>query len=304
MQLEIEQFLNLNGPMYDVRSPIEFEGGHIPSALTLPLFTNEERALVGTCYKKEGHEKAFLLALELVSPKMALLAIEGLKTRCERTRVYCARGGLRSSSMEWLFNTAKVPTVSLKGGYKAFRNFVLKQLSLPYSFTVISGLTGSGKTEYLHKLKANSSQVIDLEDLANNRGSAFGHLGREASPTNEHFENLIAMELRKFDLTKPIYIEDESRMVGPCKIPDGIYAQMKVGEKEKVEASKEERIERLYREYGSFSKEELIFAVKKIEKRLGGKSTKEAIEKISLGEIKEAIEIVLSYYDRAYLVPS
>ncbi|MEY2794218.1 MAG: hypothetical protein RJA76_2210, partial [Bacteroidota bacterium] len=179
-------------PILDVRSPGEFKRAHIPNALSLPLFTDEEREKVGICYKHQGKEKAVELGLEFVGPKLVNFVKYAKKVAFEgEILVHCWRGGMRSASMAWLLETAGLKVFLLEGGYKSYRNFVLKIQSEPLPLRVLGGKTGSGKTELLREMKNAGFQVIDLEDLAKHRGSAFGHFGLEEQPSSEHFENLL-----------------------------------------------------------------------------------------------------------------
>lgn len=290
--LEIEEFLNTPGPLYDIRSPGEFLQGTIPGALNLPLFSDEERKQVGTVYKKESPKAAFLLGLDFVGPKMRGF-IE--KVASEQPRLFCFRGGMRSQSMAWLFSNAGMEPVLLKGGYKTFRRFVLKTLENTYPFQVLGGMTGSGKTSLL---RSQQGQFLDLEALACHRGSAFGKM-EEIQPTNEHFENCIATALWKMDPSKPIWIEDESRMIGSCKIPDTLYKQMHQAPLYMLQTPLEQRVELLVKEYAAYP--HLKDAVLCIRKRLGRARTDLILECIEEKNFKKAVFLLLEYYDQAYM---
>jgi tRNA 2-selenouridine synthase len=298
--MNLEAFLKLPGPLYDVRSPGEFLQGTIPNSLNLPLFSDAERAEVGTVYKQVNPQDAYLLGLKFAGPKLANFVAEGLKTTCNHpTRLFCFRGGQRSGSMQWLFQSAGISTITLKGGYKAFRRFVLETFAKPYELKVLGGLTGSGKTEHLLKLKSEGEQIIDLEALAKHRGSAFGRLGRQ--PSTESFENSLACALFDLDAKRPIWIEDESRLIGYCKIPDLLYAQMQKAPFSFLESSKSDRINRLVQDYGHFPKPCLIQATQVLSKRLGAVRTKEIIAFIQEEHFQKAASLLLDYYDRTYL---
>jgi tRNA 2-selenouridine synthase len=176
-----------------VRSNKNYLDGHIPGAISFPLLKNEERAQVGTCYKNKGNFEAVILGYELVGPRFPEI-IRAAKSKFEEKPlfVHCWRGGLRSRIMTNLLASAGFQVYLLKSGYKNYRNFVLNTFSKPYNFQVLSGYTGSGKTEILEFLKQNGKNVVDLEALANHRGSAFGGLGFSAQPTQEQFENNLA----------------------------------------------------------------------------------------------------------------
>lgn len=296
--LEVEPFLNLQGPLYDVRSPGEFLQGTIPSSLSLPLFSDQERADIGTVYKTDPTQ-AFLLGLEKASPKLVLLAQEGLKRKSEVTRLFCFRGGQRSGSVAWLFRLFGIPTITLKGGYKAFRRFCLNTLSKQYNFQVLGGLSGSGKTALLKHYRNEGKQILDLEAMANHKGSAFGRQGTQ--PSNEAFENALSIALHHMDPQEPIWIEDESRMIGTCKIPDAIYLQMKQAPLYLLEASQEQRLQRLIAEYGGLSQATLIQGVHSLTKRLGEVRVKKIIAHIQDNRLSEAALMLLDYYDKAYI---
>lgn len=299
--LEFSDFLKLPGVVFDVRSPGEFDHGRIPGAISLPLFSNQERALVGTTYKQAGKENAVLQGLQLVGPKLAAIVGQAkIHMLTGFAKVHCWRGGMRSSSVAWLLETAGMKTATLNGGYKAFRRWALNEISLPKTLIIIGGMTGCGKTSILRALKAKGEQVLDLESLANHRGSSYGMIGMPPQPSSEQFENEIAIQLASFDPKRPVWIEDESRFVGTCKIPDTIFSQMLESPLCMVERPLNERKFNLQLDYGNASPLELKEATQRIAKRLGGARTKEVIELIDTGHWAEAAEIVLKYYDSAY----
>lgn len=301
--LSIEELLPLTDtiPLVDVRSPGEYELAHIPGAFNIPIFDNDERREVGIKYKIGGKENAVLLGLDFVGPKMSDFVRQAKKiARHKKLLVHCWRGGMRSASMAWLFETAGLEVFVLKGGYKAYRRFIREQFSRPAKMVVLGGYTGSGKTDILQHLQKQGEQFLDIEGIANHRGSAFGPLGQEPQPSNEQFENNLADTWRKFDFTKTIWVEDESRQLGKCGIPDPLFQQLRSAPLIKVSISKEQRISRLVKEYGSFDAEKLKSRVERIKKRLGGKATKDAIEALESGELATVADITLSYYDKAY----
>lgn len=297
--VSIEEFLDQSGTFFDVRSPIEYHHAHIPGAHSLPLFSDPERAIVGTLYKKQGKEAALVEGLKFAGPKLALFAEEALKAK-NGAKIYCFRGGMRSQSMGWLFGLTGVPCITLKGGYKAFRKTVLSTFEKSYHFKVVGGLTGSGKTAHLKQLHEQGEQTIDLESLAGHRGSAFGALGNLQQTSTEQFENHLAMQLRTQDPSRPIWIEDESRMIGTCKIPDAIYMQLASAPLHLLTTHFEARVERLVKEYGGFDKDALILATKKLTKKLGGAKTEIIIRAIEESELKTACSLLLEYYDATY----
>lgn len=282
----------------DVRSPSEFAHAHIPGAINFPLFSDEERIEVGTSYKVEGNEQALLLGLRCVGPKLEDFAQKALQIKDKEIYIHCWRGGMRSASMAWLFEMLGKRALLLEGGYKAFRQWVLKTFEKSCKVRVLGGLTGSGKTRILHALRDAGEQVLDLEDLANHRGSSFGYLGKQ--PSTEQFENEIAVRWNQFDPEKPVWIEDESRMVGACTVPAAIFEQMHKAPLLVMKIPIEERLEILKEDYAEVDSSYLIEATKRLEKKLGGLRTKEVISLIESGNYLEASRSVLDYYDRTY----
>ncbi|RPI68717.1 MAG: tRNA 2-selenouridine(34) synthase MnmH, partial [Ignavibacteriae bacterium] len=170
--------------LIDVRSPGEYDHGHIPGAVNIPLFTDHERAVVGTSYKQDSPEAAMDVALKIVGPKLyGYVEQVRLSTDDKRLTLYCWRGGMRSSSMAWLFRTVGYDVDVLPGGYKAYRRRVHEVLEYPWNFAVIGGRTGSGKTKVLKILHDAGEQVLDLEAIAHHKGSAFGALNQPPQPT-------------------------------------------------------------------------------------------------------------------------
>jgi tRNA 2-selenouridine synthase len=301
--LSISEFLLASSefPVVDVRSPGEYEKGHIPGAHNIPLFTNEERALVGTKYKRAGKDPAVLLGLEIVGPKMADFVRQASALSAGRKLlVHCWRGGMRSSSFAWLLNTSGIEAVTLRQGYKAYRRHVLKSFEKNMNLVILGGETGSGKTEILHQLAAKGEQVIDLEGLACHRGSSFGALGQLPQPGVEAFENLFSETLLRMNPIKRIWVEDESKSIGRVFIPDAFWEQMKTAPFLRVEVPRTIRVERLVKEYGAFQSADLEAALTRIQKRLGGLAFKQCLEALSSGDMATVAEITLDYYDKAY----
>jgi len=283
-------------PFLDVRSPGEFAKGRIPGAISLPLFTDEERHRVGLCYATEGPDEALDLGLQIVGPKMAYfvqlvrkVAIDGQLT------VYCWRGGMRSQSVAQLLQMAGIRAHRIEGGYKRFRRWALERLERSPELRVLGGYTGSGKTEVLARL---GDRVIDLEKIAGHRGSAFGHLGAAPQPTQEQFENSLAWELERLG-PGPIWVEDESRNIGRCRLPNAFYDAMQKAPLYLLESPLEERKQRLLELYGKAPKEALSEAVGRLERRLGSQRARDVQERIQRGD-NSAIEPLLDYYDRCY----
>ena len=301
----------LSSIIIDVRSPAEYTHAHIPSALNLPLFDNDERAMIGTTYKKQSREAAIKAGLPLFGNKMLsmietveswILAAqkEGNLTK-PTLYVHCWRGGMRSAAVAWLLDLYGYKVVQLTGGYKAYRNWVLEQFTIPYSLKVLGGYTGSGKTEILHALQEKNYSVIDLEGLAHHKGSAFGAIGQLAQPSQEMFENILAKKLFEVNKNKKhIWIEDESQRIGTVLIPTPLFHLMRNSTCYFMTIPFEQRLLFILEGYGKFDQQSLVEATERIQKRLGGLETKNAVEHIKQGELKEAFSILLKYYDKWY----
>jgi tRNA 2-selenouridine synthase len=301
---DIITFLDLavKTPIIDVRAPSEFSTGHIPGAYNIPLFDDREREAVGIRYKKEGRIKAILEGLKLSAPSMHLKLEQAFKiSKEDRLLVHCWRGGMRSEAMAWLFSLGGIETYVLEGGYKSYRHYVLENLSVNRNMIILGGLTGSGKTHILGYLKDKGNQVIDLEGLANHKGSAFGSLGQLPQPSSENFANLLFDEWKHVDPGHPVWLEDESRNIGTVFMPEEFYLNMQKNPAVILLMDIKTRLPRLIEEYSCYSSEELVSMIMKISKRLGGNRTKEAIEAVQRDDFAKATEITLHYYDKAYL---
>jgi len=283
----------------DIRTPAEFKDGHLPHAISFPLFSDEERVIVGTIYKQQGRETAVLKGLEIVGPKLKDFVLQARKFK-GALYLYCWRGGMRSNSMAWLLQTAGREVYLLEGGYKSYRSYGRELISNGLKLIMLSGPTGSGKTEILHQLAALGHQVLDLEGLANHRGSSFGGIGQPPQPGTEQFTNLILEKVTGFDLSQPIWVEGESQAIGKVIILKELFTQMNCCTTIRIDPPKSERIERLIRDYAGFPAEELRFSVEKISKRLGGKDTHDTLEALNEGDFRKVVEITLAYYDKSY----
>ena len=301
--LDVISFLKLANtvPVIDVRTPLEYEHAHIIGAQNLPIFSNEERVKVGTTYKKQGRENAILLGFDITGPKWSGFIKDALEIAPDkRIMIHCWRGGMRSGAMAWALNLYGFEVYLLEGGYKKYRNWVLAQFSENYPILILGGMTGSGKTQILEKLKDQGHQVIDLEALACHQGSSYGSMGRLIQPSQEQFENLIAAELDKVDRNTPLWLEDESLSIGKCFIPNQLFFQMRKAPVLQVVVPDQKRVDFLVKEYGALEQEFLIESTSRIRKRLGPEQTRNAIEAIQNNEMDTFIKIVLTYYDKTY----
>jgi tRNA 2-selenouridine synthase len=339
-KINIEKFIELakDRTVIDVRSPGEYSHAHIPGAYNLPLFTDEERKIVGTSYKQESREAAIKIGLDFFGPKMrkmveetesivgsSALKVNGSELRTQNSNtllIYCWRGGMRSAGVAWLMDLYGFKVYTLAGGYKKFRNYVLDTFKLPFQFNILGGYTGSGKTDMLKALEKQGEIVIDLEEIARHRGSAFGNIGFEKQPTQEMFDNILAQELRvkskvvrsesqynndlsndpmTNDSTATIWLEDESQRIGDINIPHELWKMIRQSPVYFLDIPFEKRLNHILNEYGRMDKEKLINSIFRIQRRLGCLETKNAINFLLEDNTIECFRILLKYYDKWYL---
>lgn len=310
-RITVDEFPELakQHPVLDVRSPGEFDHAHIPGAFSLPLFTNEERKVVGTAYKQESREKAIKIGLKYFGKKMVPMVEEvekivdnwQLTVDSKTVIVHCWRGGMRSAGVAWLLDLYGFKVYTLAGGYKVYRNWVLDQFTKEYDIKIIGGYTGSAKTYVLKELQELGESVIDIEGLAHHKGSAFGNIGMPKQPSQEMFENMFAQQLSTMNHPpSTIWMEDESQRIGDVNIPSVFFKYMRTKPVLFMDIPFEERLNHIVEEYGKLEKEKLVNAIIRIQKRLGGLETKNAINLLIEGNIKDSFSILLKYYDKWY----
>lgn len=315
----------------DVRSPGEYRHAHMPGAISLPLFSDEERKVVGTAYKQQSREAAIKIGLDYFGPKMRGMVeeVERLVSANQPENgnhtpnfelpisrsvfIYCWRGGMRSGAVAWLLNLYGFNVTVLAGGYKTFRNHVLKSFEQAYAFKILGGYTGSGKTELLHQLKQQGQSVVDLEAIASHKGSAFGNINMAPQPSQEMFENVLSIELQKASVESAptataklqtpnaIWLEDESQRIGSVNIPAALWATMRSATVYFLDIPFEERLRHIVEEYGACDKEKLGDAIERIKKRLGGAEAKAATQFLAENKTEACFRILLRYYDKHYL---
>ena len=303
-KLNIDDYLKSDSfvPLIDVRSPGEYSKGHIPGAVNIPLFTDEERAKIGTVYKQQSKEKAIELGYSLVNPKLEYFieASQSVATK-EGIAVHCWRGGMRSHAFaEHLVKNGVEKVILINKGYKAFRNVVLDEFEKEYSLRIIGGFTGSGKTEILRILKRNGHQVIDLEGIAHHKGSAFGGIGQLVQPSVEQFENNLFWQWKDLDKKKEIWIEDESRGIGNVLIPATLFKKMREQTVYFLDIPRIVRAQHLVEGYANCDNNELAKSIERISKKLGGADTQLALEHLKNENYSEVAELALRYYDKYY----
>jgi tRNA 2-selenouridine synthase len=315
-----------NQILIDVRSPAEYAHAHFPGAINIPIFTNEERKIVGTIYKQQSRELAIKEGLQIFGPKMRSIVekveeITNSKSQISNSlnqqspnqtstiHLYCWRGGMRSGAMAWLLQLYGFKVTLLAGGYKSFRRWAIEQQAYPHQLMIVGGYTGSGKTEVLKQLAAQGQNCIDLESLAGHKGSAFGNLEQTPQPSQEMFENTLAVALHKiYDSQKAtnnsrpvIWIEDESQRIGKINIPQAFWQHMRQSPVFFLDIPFAERLKHLVEEYGTYPKDALAEGIQRIAKRLGGLETKNALHYLWQDNLTECFSTLLKYYDKQYL---
>jgi tRNA 2-selenouridine synthase len=307
-RIVIKQFLELaeRFPVLDVRSPGEFAHAHMPGAISFPLFNDEERKIVGTTYKQNSREEAIKVGLDFFGPtmKQRILDAEKIAKGSKTLLVHCWRGGMRSGAIAWLLDLYGFKVYTLAGGYKAYRNWVLSVFKTPFKLNILGGYTGSGKTELLQSLTSVGELIVDLEELASHKGSAFGSIGMPQQPGQEQFENNLATVLSKQLLLgnseSRIWLEDESQRIGLVNLPNELWETMRNSPVYFMDIPFEKRLDHIVEEYGALDREALIAATERITKKLGHLQAGKAIAFLQEGNTQAAFEILLQYYDKLY----
>jgi tRNA 2-selenouridine synthase len=290
--------------LFDVRSPGEFTAGHWPGAKSLPLFTDIERAEVGTLYKQRSPDEAFLRGLEFSGRKMRWYVEEArAQTKEDTLAVHCWRGGQRSQSMAWLLSKVFREVLVVEGGYKALRNRGRQNLAeFEVPMFMLGGPTGSGKTKILHELQVQGGAILDLEAMAHHKGSSFGALGEEEQPTVEQFENDLFYQFHSLKASpQPIWLENESKSIGRVYLPNELWQKMLTAPLVQLAIPLDWRVENLVADYANFKKKDLVLAFERIRKRLGGQHLNAALKALEKDDFATAASIALKYYDKAYL---
>jgi tRNA 2-selenouridine synthase len=302
-EIDIRSYLVKPFTLIDVRSPGEYEKGHIPGALNIPLFSDAERAHIGTVYIKQSPEKATELAFQYALPKFDFYTGSAKKAATgDNIAIHCWRGGMRSRMFAEHLAFNGFPCVHvITGGYKAYRSFVHSAFDMPSKINIIGGFTGSGKTLIIHKLKENGLQAVDLEGIAGHKGSAFGGIGLPAQPTSEQFENDLFEQWKNLDLSQPVWLEDESHNIGGVNIPANLYNKMLESPVYFLQIPAGRRAEYLVKDYSVVSASDMAESILKISRRLGGLNTRLALQLLDERNYYKLAMLVLTYYDKAYL---
>jgi len=313
-ELETIKASELDGATFseiiDVRSPSEFAEDHLPGAANLPVLDDAERAEIGTIYKQESPFLARRLGAAIIA-RHAAEYLEGIladRQRDYQPLIYCWRGGMRSHGLATILSAVGWRTRLLEGGYKAFRSHLIKAFAEhltqnEFKFAILGGLTGSGKTRILTKMQELGHQVIDLEGLAEHRGSALGESTSTVQPSQKRFENLLWQELRKLDPTRPIFLESESSRIGNLQIPAALWKHMGTTPSIEVLIPRELRAEYLQQHYDHFVRDPGLLREKlqKLRHLHGATQLQSWDDQISAGDWQGFTESILEvHYDPAY----
>jgi len=311
-EIEIEEVIGNEKYIFiDLRSQKEYDEDHVFSAINMPILTDEERHVVGKTYKKECKEKAIELGIEYTAYKLKDYYVKVRELNKEGYKVvfYCYKGGMRSSIISNLLASFGKEIYKLQGGYKSYRKFVqnyLQEKSKDYNFVMIHGNTGVGKTHILKSLKEKECQILDLEYLARNKGSAFGEIGYDEKISQKFFETQIVNELLNMDKNKKIFVESESMRIGRVSVPTEIFNRMQVAKHLLVKTSVENRIDIILEDYlvGDLDKLNIKFIkiLEKFRKSFGNDKVDEMIEEIKSKKYKNVVkELLINYYDKLYI---
>ncbi|MDH3869142.1 MAG: tRNA 2-selenouridine(34) synthase MnmH [Desulfuromonadales bacterium] len=311
LSISLEQALTLRNKgalLVDARSPDEFAEATIPGAINVPILDNAERQEVGTLYKQVGKQQARRRGVQIVAPKIPAMVDQVAALQAGTSQpvvVFCWRGGMRSLALTQFLDLAGVPARQLAGGHKGFRRMVLDFFEHGEwgRLLVFRGLTGVGKTEYLKRLAEKGYPVIDLEGLANHRGSAFGNLGLPPQPGQKMFEALLWDELRKIPRDAYVLAEGESRHIGRVALPPRFYKSLQIETSIWMNTSLEARVRNILADYPAVDKlkNEFVQPIKALKDKLGKETMNHYLQLLEEGNWTELVgELMVNYYDPLY----
>ena len=292
----------------DARSEAEYELDHLPGALNWPSLNNEERKLIGTIYAQvspfEAQKRGAALVAANIARHIGREVVD--KPRNWQPLAYCWRGGKRSGALALVLGEIGFRVSVLEGGYKAFRSAILAALPAlvqRLDYRVICGPTGAGKTRLLHALTQAGAQVLDLEALASHRSSVLGSIPGQPQPAQKRFDTLVWDQLRRFDPSRPVFVESESRKVGNLAVPDALIERMRGSPCLRLELPDDERVCLLLEDYDFFVRDQQMFGERLTAlTELRGKATVQAWQaQVAAGEIEIVVrELLLKHYDPGY----
>lgn len=289
----------------DVRSPKEFNKETIPGAINIPIFNNEERALIGSLYKNNSIEEAKKVGIEIASKKLPQIygEVSILNRGHSHIYMFCSRGGFRSSALASFFQALNMSMVKIQGGYKSYRAFIredLQIISKDLKLIVLYGNTGTGKTHILDSLREKGMNVLDLEACANHRGSILGSVGLGEPNSQKMFESLVYEELKNRN-SNLVFIEGESKRIGKSLIPEFIFDKMNEGVSLKIISPIENRVEVILNDYVNGCDEDLIEALNHMRNRMGNEAIDNYVDLVKKKEYNPIIkDLFIKYYDPLY----
>ena len=291
--------------LIDARSPKEFLESPIPGAVNIPALLDEERAEVGTAYVRVSTEKAKEIGIEKISKRLPEIfrEINELSKKYDKLVFYCARGGMRSSSLEAIFYALKYKTLKLEGGYKSYRNYIMEHLpekNKNIKYITLHGRTGVGKTKILEKLSEKGYSVMDLEKMANHKGSFFGGLCEKKKQSQKRFESEVYENLSN-NKTGYVLIESESKRIGDIYLPEVIHDSILTGCHIMIDTSMENRVKIIMEDYSGATKEELKSCLEKVGKYISKERYENYSKLLEDGKLAELSKILMEkYYDPLY----
>ncbi|MFD1361127.1 tRNA 2-selenouridine(34) synthase MnmH [Lentibacillus salinarum] len=298
LQVLLEKQHSENHTIIDVRSPKEYNETTIPGSVNIPVFTDEERAEVGTLYKQVGKEAAKERGLAIMSAKLPEFVGKFQQINTPIT-VFCWRGGMRSKTAATVVDLMGIEVNRLQGGVRAYRQWVISELEkedFPPDIVVMNGNTGTGKTKLLHQLAEKGYPVIDLEGMAGHRGSIFGHIGVGPNSQKE-FESQLVQAMRQFHDAPFILMEGESRRIGKVTIPAFLYDKKEQSTQLFIDLPMEQRVLNILDDYQPWNHPNQFFeAFDRIKKRIHTPIAKQIDEDLREENYTQAVQLLLEYY--------
>ena len=292
----------------DVRSPSEFAEDHLPGAINCPVLDDLQRIEVGTLYKQVSPFEAKKVGAALVAANIARHLQQHFQGQAKgwRPLVYCWRGGQRSGAMTTVLRAIGWDAKQLEGGYKAYRRYVVEQLATrprDFRYWIVKGPTGSAKTRVLHALAEQGAQILDLEGLANHKGSVLGQVPDTRQPSQKTFESELLYRLNRLDPAKPVYVEAESRKIGGVHVPECLIEAMRGSPGVAIDAAREVRVAYLLRDYGYFTENPayVLQRIAALKQFCGEKTLQEWQGLVHAGQWEAFVDALLAtHYDPLY----
>lgn len=306
--ITFENFLKeKDAVLIDVRTPKEFELEKVPNSVNIPVLLDEERVVVGTTYVQSSKEEAKKIGVEFISKRLPEIfeQIQELSKKHSKLVFMCARGGMRSSSITSLFESLGYKVAKLQGGYKAYRDFILNNISKVnenFKYIVVHGRTGVGKTKILNKMIELGASVMDLERMAAHKGSFFGALGEKLPQSQKRFDGEVFEFLRNCK-TKYIVVESESKRIGNLYVPESVYSSMTNGRHVFIDTSIPNRLDILMEDYTNVPTKDLEDCIMKVARYVSKEKTANYLQLLKEGKLRELGEtLIVQYYDPLYEV--